>query len=254
MFFILSKLVAFLLKPAGIILVFMSYLIFDKNHTKTKKVKFLTVSLTYLLFCPAFSNYLISKWEPIPDTNIPNAKIGIVLTGGIIREEFSTKNQIFLGDHADRIYQALRLYRAHKISKIIISGGDAEFQIDEHKLLENDGARDFLIENGVNPEDIYQEKKSRNTRENALYTAELIKKEHLVGDWALITSAFHMRRATACFNKVNLKTTPVCAAFLGRKSKTGILDFIPSTFALRNLDYIINEWIGLASYKLMGYI
>ena len=107
MFFILSKLVAFLLKPAGIILVFMSYLIFNKNHTKTKKVKFLTVSLTYLFFCPVFSNYLISKWEPKSVTNIPNAKIGIVLTGGIIREEFSTKNQIYLGDHADRIYQAL---------------------------------------------------------------------------------------------------------------------------------------------------
>ena len=66
---------------------------------------------------------------------------------------------------------------------------------------------DFLIEFGVNKNSVLSENKSRNTRENALYSKKIMD-EHKIKSIVLVTSNIHMKRSTKVFEKLNYKVFP----------------------------------------------
>jgi uncharacterized SAM-binding protein YcdF (DUF218 family) len=66
--------------------------------------------------------------------------------------------------------------------------------------------RDFLVSSGVPEEVIYLEDRSRSTRENALYTKDLI--QDWPGKKVLLSSDQHMFRAVRVFRKIGLDVTP----------------------------------------------
>ena len=74
-----------------------------------------------------FSNYEI--------VNSKNYDYGIVLTGGLINESKSLGDNIHLGPQSDRLWQTAELYKAKKITKIIISGGDGFHKIDSFSFI-----------------------------------------------------------------------------------------------------------------------
>ncbi|NOZ45581.1 MAG: YdcF family protein, partial [Chlorobi bacterium] len=95
---------------------------------------------------------------------------------------------------------------------------------------------------------------SRNTHENAIFTKKLTKYFDSKTTYLLVTSAFHMRRAKACFKKagfkfdiyaVNKKAGP-------RKYEFDYM-FLPDKEAFYYWDLLIHEWAGFIVYKIMGY-
>ena len=79
----------------------------------------------------------------------------------------TTTDRTFFGRGADRVTQALQLYRMGKIKKILITGGQGLNPTNtssEAELLKR-----FLIMTGMPKTDILIEEKSVNTRENALF-------------------------------------------------------------------------------------
>ncbi len=69
------------------------------------------------------------------------------------------------------------------------------------------GILNFLVAGGVPREAIVTESRSTSTRENALYTADLIR--NMPGKKVLLTSDFHMYRAIRVFRKVGIDATPM---------------------------------------------
>ena len=65
---------------------------------------------------------------------------------------------------------------------------------------------DFLVSAGVPMQAIVIEGRSRSTRENALFTAELVR--GMPGPYVLLTSDYHMWRASRAFAKVGLVVQP----------------------------------------------
>ncbi len=256
MFYIFSKIIGSLFKPTGLLILSILYITFTKNHTKIKRTGIIVVLFLYFFSCPVFVNLLIKSWEtPVKDIPTLNKyDVGIVLTGGIINENKSRNNAIFLGDQGDRIWQTLCLYRNKKIDKIIISGGDISIYPDKKIIYENDKAKEFLLQNGVLKEDIYQEKKSINTNENAVFTTKLLKTKYNNPSIILISSAFHLKRAEACFKKHGLKPDIYGTAYLGYGDSSNFVDFLPSTVALKNSEYIFKEGIGILAYWFFGYL
>ena len=111
-----------------------------------------------------------------------------------------------------------------------------------------------MISMGVNPKDIYMETKARNTRENALYSAQLLKNYLKKEEILLITSAMHMPRSIRCFEKVGFKVKAYPVDKKGSRNKLGILDLLtPSEHYLSKISQLIREISGLIIYKLMGY-
>lgn len=254
MFFVLSKTLAFLLKPIGILFVLAFISLSPKNRTKNKRMTIAFLVILYIFSCPAIINYVLKTYE-FSTYEIANAKnydYGIVLTGGLINESKSLGDNIYLGPQSDRLWQAAELYKAKKINKIIISGGDGFHKIDPLIPTENDKSRDFLLKVGVNPEDIIQEKRAVNTHENAKFSKQLLPNYNKTV--LVITSAFHLKRALACFEKEKLKADWYATSPISRNYNFKFQDLIPSSDTFNDAETIANELVGLVVYKFMGYI
>ena len=98
-----------------------------------------------------------------------------------------------------RSVYATRAYQSGGFRRIVVSGGALDNPVSvamEH----------FLVCSGVPADIIGTERESRSTRENALYAARL-----LAGDGSrkvLLTSDYHMYRASRAFAKAGLRVVP----------------------------------------------
>ena len=254
MFFVLSKTISFLLKPIGILFILAVISLITKNHTKKKRFNGAFLVLLYLFSCPAIINKCIKIYE-FPTTQIENTKnytYGILLTGGLVNESKSQSSAIFLGPQGDRLWQTIELYKAGKIRKVIISGGNGFERKSKNLATENNKAREFLIKTGVDSNDIIQEKEAVNTYENAKFTKSLLSKNY--GKVLIITSGFHLYRALACFNKQNINAEGFATTPISENSPFKWQDLIPAMDAFKNADFLANEIIGLTVYTILGYI
>jgi len=253
MFYILSKVLGIFINPIIWILGVLIVGFFAKQK-KLKRRLFLTGIILTLIFSNSFIlNEFLHTWElnAVPVTELKQKyEYGIVL-GGMVWFDSETKRINFL-QSSDRIWQTVRLYKLGYLEKILISGGAANFfQEDtvESVLLKN-----FLIDIGIPAVDIITEEMSRNTHENAVYTAEIIKNvphENIL----LITSAMHMRRAQKCFTKIGLPCDIYPTDhYTGARRFTFDQMFIPNARTLFNWNAFIHELFGMASYKISGYI
>ena len=245
MFYIVSKLLAFLGKPLfWVFILFISALIF-----KTKRQKILLFSLITFYF---FTNSFIADsccriWETPRHAPTEIYDVGIVL-GGISDYDKITKSHNF-NKHADRIMDAQQLYHQGKIKKILISGGNGMLFNDGY--IEANAMRDYLLLNQIPSEDILIENTSRNTKENAFNSAEILKKKYPKGNFLLITSAIHMKRAQFCFEKAGITTKAFatdCTTSYTNFSIGHIL--LPSAEALDKWEDLIHESIGYLVYKI----
>jgi uncharacterized SAM-binding protein YcdF (DUF218 family) len=107
------------------------------------------------------------------------------------------------------------------------------------------GILNFLVAEGVPRNAIISESRSNSTRENALYTADLI--EHMPGKKVLLTSDFHMYRAIRAFRKVGIMASPEAAPDVlhGTEHWTG---------RFSGFETMMLETAKIAYYRLRGWI
>ena len=109
----------------------------------------------------------------------------------------------------------------------------------------------LLVALGLGKERLTLEAESRDTHENALFTARLIKPE--AGErWLLVTSAAHMPRAVGVFRKAGfaVEAWPVDYRAPRRLAMLRLQSSFPE--GLRRIDAILREYIGLAMYYAAG--
>ena len=253
MFFFFSKLLAFLLNPLIWIIVAVVLYIFLKNENWKKIMAYTSIGLFLFFSNGMIIGGFIAAWE-VEGKNVEEVKnydIGIVLSGMM---EYNTDfDRLVVRRGADRIWQALTLYKKGKIKKILISG-DSGYVLKEG-LHEASQLRALLIEWGVPAKDILVEEKSRNTHENAALTSEYLKKNHPKAKLLLITSGMHMRRARACFEHEGLKfdtfSTDHYHVSSGSFSPESLL---PSSDAIHLWHNFNKEWVGYMVYWIAGYL
>jgi uncharacterized SAM-binding protein YcdF (DUF218 family) len=249
LFFILSKIVAFIADPLVFITAFFILGLFVR--TKYKRRRYLLISFVLLLF---FSNGFIyqtafNQWGVKPVQLKKKYEYGILL-GGMISLN-STLEDIKFGESSDRLLYTVKLYQDNVINKIIITGASGSLQSE---IIEAEFLKSYLVKIGIPETDIICETKSQNTFQNAVYTAELIFSKHKSApSCLLITSDFHYKRAIACFKNNNLQVDPYLKKL---KQKTiSIEDYIqPQSAYLSKWRVLFHEIIGYYTYKLMGYI
>lgn len=249
MFFLLSKIVAFIADPLVFITLFFILGLFVR--TKHKRRRYLLISFVLLLF---FSNGFIyqtvfNQWEVKPVQLKKKYDYGVLL-GGMISLN-STSEDIKFGESSDRLLYTVKLYQDKVINKIIITGASGSLQSE---IIEAEFLKLYLVKIGIPETDIICETKSQNTFQNAAYTADLIFSNHKSApSCLLITSDFHYKRAIACFKKNNLQVDPYLKNL---KQKTiSIEDYIqPQSAYLYKWRILFHEIIGYYTYKFMGYI
>lgn len=106
-------------------------------------------------------------------------------------------------------------------------------------------ARDF----GVDVR--WTEERSENTRENAVYSAQILLPQG-IRRIALVTHALHMPRAVAAFEAAGFEVLPAPTVFLGRRDNDGPLNLLPRYDMMRNSGLALHEMIGWVWYRLRG--
>lgn len=251
MFFLLSKVLDFLLLPTVWLLVL---LIMALLAPPPRRRRCLVAALGLLAVStnPFVVNELLLAWEPAPVglAALPRQADAAVLLTGITQGQKSPHDRVYLGPGADRFTNALWLYRAGRVRRIIISGGSGAVQATAHT--EADDLTTLLRLAGVPNAAIIREEKSRNTRENALFTKQLLApgQDTLI----LVTSAFHQRRALGCFARAGLHSIGFPAGYRSADRRLAPEAWlVPSPEALANFSLLTHEVAGWVIYKVLGY-
>lgn len=264
------KLIPYLLYPTTwIVLLMLAALLLLWRRAETKAM--LALGMALLLVCvfanPRVGTFLWGSLEafypPQPVQTMPTAD-AIVLLGGGVELAAPPRLEPDLNEAADRLWHAAKLYHAGKAPLIIVSGG----QVFPQPGLKSEAEYhvDLLLQLGVPREAIVLETRSRNTAENAQFTADLLQQQSVDTTTAnqssiekpsrrilLVTSAIHLPRSMLLFTRAGL--LPVAASCDVRTAELQrllLLDFLPSAHALFVSETAIREWLGLFYYQLQG--
>ena len=196
----------------------------------------MTPIMTWVVGVPLEREFLVDGRVPVVET-FPDAD-AIVLLGGSMGIETNMSSYAEMATSADRVWQAVRLYKAAKADKIIATGDYAK-----------DTTLPLLKEFGVG-EEVVSFLDARTTEEEAKGLEKLGYKKIL-----LVTSAWHMKRARLMFKKYAPGIEVVCApadfenTFMATKTpffKAILPD--PNVFYLNSVAF--HEWVGIVGYSI----
>ena len=188
---------------------------------------------------------------PIQPVEMAPAADAIVLLGGGTKPIRGDMIYPDLSDSADRIWHAARLYHAGKAPLIIASSGNVSGNLKRPSRAR--AMRMLLDALGVPDDAIVIEERSRNTRQNAVFT-EKIAAGRGIRRVLLVTSYWHLRRAEAVFRRVGLEVIPVATDYKGRRRKFFVMDILPHIGRLAFNSVLIREHLGYLVYRLRGWV
>lgn len=238
--------------PPGFIILFLIVLglwsLWDRRW-RHASVLFIISILSWLFSIAPVSDVMLKPLES--NFSIPQNPKGdvIILLGGAVNGQMPdlsgtgapSQQMLF------RLFSAVRLQKRSHLPLIISGRGNNR---------NHDSAKSVLLricsDLGGQLDQIIIEDKSRDTFENAIYASQICKKYGFKKP-ILVTSAYHLKRGSWCFEKVGLQVIPYPAGFETWEGKqyywSSYLpgDFRKSTLALR-------EHLGLAVYHLLYHL
>lgn len=265
MFLFLSKFLPLLVYPVGLACVLLAAALVLRRRPRLLTA--LLVACFALLWLGG--NRIVTmaaarslEWRYVPPTETPRAD-AIVVLGGATRAQAWPRATDELNEGADRLIYAYRLYRAGAAPHLLLSGGNAAFVTPETPRSEAAAMAELLTLMGVPEEAIWLEDASFNTYENALLSREILAAqgaERVV----LVTSALHMPRAAAIFRKQGIEIIPAPTDYLVTQADwehylqpdlaLQLFNLVPSADDLELTSQVLKEYIGIAIYRLRGWL
>lgn len=254
MFFILSKILAFLFSPMVWVVGLLFYSFFTKVESRAKKLRITSLVILYLGCNSFIVDELFRAWEPVtPDIDLMSTKYdGAIVLGGIGDIDLRL-GKINFGHSGDRLFQALPLYYNGRVKKIIFTGGSGSIEFPEKR--EGLFVQKYLRSIHFPDSALVLEYNSKNTYENAVFTKKILDSLKIKGTFLLITSAYHMPRSVAVFKKAGYQNIVPYITNRSSGIRRFTFDhlFIPNAGTFFSLEFLIHEWMGYLTYKLKGY-
>jgi uncharacterized SAM-binding protein YcdF (DUF218 family) len=257
MYVYLSKILPIFVMPLSVVLLLLLVALLFLRHGRRKTMGgFLVLALALLwtastpLVAKLLYGSIESQYPPQPLDRVPAGGCVIVL-GGVVGAPIPPRVDIELNEAVDRVYKTAELYLAGKAPYVIVTGGNQPWT--KSGTAEAELIRDLLMRWGVPEDVIFLEGSSRNTRENALYSRNIINSINCEQP-LLVTSAAHMPRALAAFDSAGVRVTPVTTDV--RVVDNGLppmADFLPDARALAMTSDAIREWVGQKVYSMKGW-
>lgn len=254
MFFFFSKVLTIFLFPLPFCILLSLLFIIKINGWKNKTLALIPILLLWIASSFPTAQYLIGKLEsgypPVEIDRLPKAD-AIVVLGGMINNLTIHEARIELMDSSDRITDSILIYKKKKAEDIIFTGGSGVlfYQKNPEAVL----AKRFLVSFGIPEDKVIIEKDSKNTRENAFYTARILaekNKKKII----LVTSAFHLKRALPLFEKQGLEVIAFPTDYKSLKMDFYWDVIIPSAGSLEVTTIALKELAGYWAYKMMDYL
>ncbi len=255
MFFILSKILAFVFSPTVWAVSLLAYSLLTKNESRAKKTRISALVILYICCNSFLVDECFRAWEPTtPDIDKMNSRYeGAIVLGGIGDVDLRL-GKINFGHSGDRLFQTLPLYYQGRIKKLVFTGGSGSIEFPEKR--EGIFVQKYLRSIHFPDSAMVFESNSKNTFENAVFTKKILDSLNIKGSFLLVTSAYHMPRAMAVFKKAGYQN--VIPYITNRSSGLRRFTFdhllIPNPGALFSLELLIHEWVGYLVYKIKGYV
>ena len=251
--FFVSKLAWGLIRPSTILLLLaivgMGMLLYSRYSRWGER--FLRVGLMGLVLTAVAP---VGVWLLRPlESRFPSASItashvdGIILLGGGVDLRQSLRSGApTLNERSGGFIAFAALARRYPTARLVFTGGSGNLMPGQGS--EADVAHEVFGGMGIAEDRVTYERRSRNTRENALYTWRLLH-PHAGQTWLLVASAADMPRAVGCFRQLNWPVVPVPVDY-----HAGAADWFPGVVkGLSNVDWAAHEWTGLLYYRLRGW-
>lgn len=251
--FLLSKLLPIFVYPLGAaLLATLVALVLLRSHRRLAVVMLLAgFAYLWLGSTPRMAQELVHRLEsehpPVLISALPNADVIVLLGGGVIETGYRAA-EADQNHAADRLWHAMRLYRAGKAPRVLVTGGP----MHSDKVSEADRLAMLLQEIGVPESALLIERRSRNTRENATNSAALLN-GLVTGPVLLVTSATHMPRAVRLFEAAGIAVIPAATDYRAPiDGAWGRNVWLPQAWALEQTTEALKEYLASAYDQLRG--
>ncbi|MBL8484096.1 MAG: YdcF family protein [Rhodocyclaceae bacterium] len=243
--FVLKKLISFtLLPPGGLILLGLLGIVMLRRWRRSGLTLACIALLSlWLLSLPVVADRLerLTRWQELPDpAALREAQAVVILGGGAYRRLLDYEGESVSGFTLERLRAGVRLARELHLP-ILVSGGAVWTGTPEAELMQR-----ALVDFGSAAR--WQETLSRDTRDNARMSALQLQADGITRV-ALVTHAFHMKRAMEEFRRAGLQPIPA-PTILRRSDAPRLMDFVPSAYALLRSEITLHELAGQLALSL----
>jgi uncharacterized SAM-binding protein YcdF (DUF218 family) len=213
----------------------------------------------WLASVPVFAHLLATRFRARDAAQVTAADVAgaqaIVVLGAGIRNSFVAAGQVVTEPDRQTIFNAVEAARIYHLVRgglpVIASGGKQSadaVQDSESSILQV-----WLVRAGVPPQRITQESGSRNTREQAVLVAPLLKAAHHER-FVLVAPAVQLPRALTVFRNQGLQPIAAAAPFVFESERQGAPGWVPNGGALRISERATYDYLAWAYYWLRGWL
>ena len=248
MFFLKKLIRAFVLPPGVFIAVFAVWgavLLWRRKRSGWFPLSAATI--LYMLSVGIVADPLLGLVE-VRDwraADVRSADVIVLLGGGIVEGAGD-----LTGDAAPSPDMMCRLVDTVRLQKqlgkpVIVAGGKLDDGPSEAAVVKR-----FLMEFGVPADAVLTDENSRDTVENARYSARIMK-ERGFRRALVVTSGYHLRRSLLLFRAAGVQCAGYPSNLLAeRKKALGFMDFLPSVEAFRKSTIALREMLGGVFYEV----
>jgi uncharacterized SAM-binding protein YcdF (DUF218 family) len=245
MFFILSKLLLVFILPLTWVLALLGYAVFTKNNRRKQKTLIITIIIFWFFGNQFTASIMANIWDIAPYKSLAKTYSAVILLGGFVSEYENGEGHFNAA--TDRFTTATNLLANGTAKHLLFSGGNADINPDKFNEARFVGAE--LKKLNIADSLVLLDSMARNTAENALYSKALLQKAGLKPPYLLVTSAYHMRRATLIYKKAGLDVVPYPCHYITRAGTVLPTDIIPGAEAFGIWSTYFKE---MAGYVITG--
>ena len=241
----LHKILPLLISP---LLLFLALVLVYSIRLRIHRLTLVTIAIATLSM-PVTDNWFWHHLEADYSPALPEhaqASDAIVVLSGIVGTIKTDRGFVLQWGGPGRFFSGIDLFKAGKAPLIVFTGGKLPWDVG--LLNEGEHLRKKALELGVPMDHVLVTQEVQNTQQEAKAVRLLLDDE--IKTITLVTSAFHMNRASKLFAQEGFELLPFAVDFKASRSGLTVFSFIPSTEALNDTFKALRESLGRIYYSM----
>lgn len=196
---------------------------------KYTKVIYKIYKAVMILFITSFillQSAIIINMYKTQDVNSTNSMSTMIVLGAKVNKDGVSKTL------KQRLDKAMEYYNQNKHINIIVSGGQGKDEV----MTEASAMKNYLVENGVDEDNIILENKATTTLENIMFSKDIMEDLNLENKALIVTSDYHLFRGRFIASILGIDNEGLCSTssllsriyYMIREYPTSIIDFYRS--------------------------
>jgi uncharacterized SAM-binding protein YcdF (DUF218 family) len=235
-----------LLPPLALVTLLAAGLIVHRRHPRLAMSLILLAAIAlYALSTPWVSGVLLKSLEisaPLDPVQLQGVDAIVVLGGGRRLDATEYGHDTLNGLALERLRYGAHLHRASGLPLLVTGGKPGGGTLSEGRIMQQ------ILQDEYGLAARWVEDAAETTWDNARLSATLLQQDGL-RRIALVTHAWHLRRAVPQFEAQGLEVVPAGIGFSSTRVD-GVLYLLPTPAGLRNSTFALHEWLGILWYKL----